>query len=103
MDQGQNEEWIAEQCYRQKLDLPEKILNAPELRLGLEMYWDAYGDLSSDRPASFGGVLPIPYMRIVEYARMQEFSTDQTEDILYLVRKMDDAFRKWHEKKHGNK
>lgn len=47
--------------------------------------------------------MPIPYMMIVEYALLHEFTAEQREDLLYYVRRMDSAFLKWYESKHGRK
>lgn len=82
--------------------MPQKILDAPELHLGLELYWTAYEDLSSCRPSGFGTVLPISTTTALDYAGAMGLDGEQTEALVYLVRRMDEAFRKWVTERHGD-
>lgn len=76
---------------RERLPLPQKIQNAPQLILGLELYYSAFIDLNSTR--SLGMVPgPIPWPVIKGYAETYEFSEEQTEDLFYFVRSMDKAY-----------
>lgn len=74
------------------MPFPDKIQNAPELGLGLELYYGAFLDLNSCRPMGMGGVYPIPWTSIKEYATVYEFDEDQTEALFFLIRHMDKAF-----------
>jgi hypothetical protein len=86
------------------MPLPEKIANAPELFPWLELYWWAYQDLSTCRPAGFGGAYPIPWTSVNDYAIAHGYDQEQTADLTYFVRKMDKEFLQWYEaKQHGNK
>lgn len=70
--------------------LPDRIANAPELYSGLEIYLQAFFDLDSERSHGMGIQL-IPWSAIKHYALMYEFSEDQSEDLMYFIRKMDIA------------
>jgi hypothetical protein len=86
------------------MPLPKGILDAPQLHEWLELYWWAYQDLSTCRPAGgFGGLFPIPWTAVKDYAEANDLDQDQTEDLVYFVRRMDTEFLRWYEKKHGNK
>jgi hypothetical protein len=80
---------------RERLPLPRALQNAPELRLGLELYYDAFWDLNTCRPG--GGY--IAWSVIKDYAACWELSEDQTVDLFAHVRAMDKAFLDWHESK----
>jgi hypothetical protein len=82
--------------------LPNKILNAPELLLGLEIYWEAYAELTTCRPMSFGGPLPIPWTAIISYAHECRFDASQTDNLIFFVKHMDKTFLTWCEKRDGN-
>jgi len=71
--------------------LPDRIANRPQLIQGLELYFIAWGDLDSERAVGFG-LGPIPRSAMVNYAREYGFSEEQKEDLLYLVREMDNDF-----------
>ncbi len=71
--------------------------------MGLEIYWEAYSDLSTCRPVSFGGPLPIPWSAIREYAEAHDLDGEQTESMEFLVRRMDAEFLKWYEARYGSK
>ncbi len=99
---GKDEELIIEQCYRTNRQLPERVANAPELLPGLELYWVAYQDLSTCRPAGFGGAYPIPYTAILDWATASGLDEEQVSTLVRFIRKMDVAFLKWYEENHGN-
>jgi len=39
----------------------------------------------------------------MDYACAMDLDADQTDDLVYFVRKMDREFLDWHEKKYGDK
>lgn len=78
--------------------LPKRIQDAPELQLGLELYWDAFWDLSTCRTSGFGAG-PIPWLAVREYALTFEFDEEQMNDLFYLVRRMDNVYLEHHKKK----
>ena len=71
------------------------------MRFGLSMYFTAFWELSTCRQIGMG-VGPIPWTAMLDYARYMELDWEQTEDLLYIVRKMDDAFLKHHRPKAGD-
>lgn len=79
--------------------LPPVIKNAPEIQTGLELYWDAYHDLSSTRAPAFEGVSPIPWTALLIYSEKYEFSDTQFEWLVYITGKLDDALQKYHRSK----
>lgn len=83
--------------------LPDRVANAPELDRGLALYWVAYCDLSTCRPSSMGGVLPIPWTAIDQYAQRYDYDLEQEERLHMFIGKMDRTMEAWHEKKHGGK
>jgi len=90
LDMGQIEQNIAVQAQRAGAPLPDRIANAPELQKGLELYLNAFFELDSERQVGFS-VLPIPWRSIVNYAQVYGFDDEQREDLIFLVRKMDNA------------
>jgi hypothetical protein len=103
LGKGKDEDWIAEQCYRRRLPLPEFIENAPQLYPWLEFWWEAYQDLSTTRQAGFGGAYPISWLAISHYAEALGYDADQTDELFYFISIMDREFLAWYEEKHGNK
>lgn len=87
---GKIDQQISKQALRMGKPIPDRILNAPELQLGLELYLDAFFDLDSERTHGFG-LTPIPWSSIKGYAEAWEFDEEQTRDLLFLVKKMDQA------------
>lgn len=91
------EQRIVKQCMRQRSPLPERIKNAPRLWLGLELYYDAFWELSTCR-ASGMAVMPIPWSAMRDYASTFGLDEAQEEDLFYLVRAMDNAYIEHFEK-----
>lgn len=104
----EHERKIITDCYREGMPLPAKIRNAPELQIGLELYFDAFFELSTCRQVGFG-LSPIPWSAIREYALTYGLDDVQTEDLTHHIRTMDEAFLKHHSrttakpKEHGKR
>jgi hypothetical protein len=73
---------------RAGLDLPEELASGPEIRLGLQLYWRAFWDLSSCRNAQ--GV--IPWRDIQYWCEASKLDDETTEEVHYHVKQMDSAF-----------
>lgn len=77
--------------------LPGRIQNAPQLEIGLELYYGAFWDLTTCRPGGWT-VTPIPWSAIKEYGELNEFDPDQMEDLFVYIRLMDNAYIDWRHK-----
>ena len=97
---GQVEQNIARQCYLAGEPLPERIANAPELKQGLNFYLQTFFDLDSERHNGFK-VGAIPWSSIKLYASHYELDKDETEDLLYIIRRMDSEHLKRVNKDNG--
>ena len=102
IEQGEVEQRIIRQCMKMRKPLPKKIQNAPELNLGLELYWDAFWDLSTCRPTGFGAG-PIPWLAVRDYSLTFEFDDEQQDDLFHLIRLMDNEYINHYAKKESGK
>ena len=93
LDLGPTEQTIAKQAMRAGQPLPDRIANAPELKIGLSLYMQAFFDLDSDRTHTLAPTA-IPWSSIKDYALAWQFDEEQTEDLFYLIRKMDNEHLK---------
>jgi len=100
LERGEVEQRLIKQCLKMRRPLPDSIQNAPALELGLELYWDAFWDLSTCRPSGFGAG-PIPWLAIRDYGLTFGFDDEQLEDLFYLVRVMDNAYLEHYKKKES--
>ena len=90
---------ILEQAFRQGMPMPSKIKNAPVLAMGLELFFNAWFELTSAR--SFGmGMGPIPWNIIQGYADRFELDDFQTEALHYHMGNMDMTYFKIQETKN---
>jgi len=87
LEQAPHEQAIAKQAMRFGHPLPERIANAPELQAGLQLYLQAFFDLDSERSE----LKPIPWSSMIDYAMAFDFDEEQTEDLVYIIRKVDSA------------
>lgn len=78
--------------------IPQKIADAPTLRLGLELYYAAFFDLLGCRSGGFGDG-PILFSAIMDYARAAEFDSDQAEDLVYYISQLDGVYMEHLRKK----
>ena len=100
--QAPMEQIIIKQCQRERLPLPDKLANAPEVALGLELYYDAFWDLTTCRPAGFN-IAAIPWLAMREYTVAYRFDSEQCDWLYYLMRVMDQAYMQHHAPKKGKK
>lgn len=83
---------------RKSGNISDEILNAPELELGLELYWVAFCELNTCRPPAMAGAAPIPWTAAVQWAEIHELNEVQTERLHLLLGRMDKAYSQWAEK-----
>lgn len=91
LDMGSSEVQIAKQAMREGRQLPDRIQNAPELLSGLYLYIQAFFDLDTERSHDFG-FRKIPFSSIINYAKAYKFDDDQMQDLVYIIKQMDDAY-----------
>lgn len=94
MEQGPVEKLIIEQCYRNRMPIPEKILNAPELMTGLSFFFNAFMDLTTCRYKGGYSDGPIPWVAINEYCKHHYIVGEQREDLEYHIQRMDMEYMK---------
>lgn len=87
------------ESYARRRPLPESIQNAPDLFVGLELYFSAFIELNTCRQTGWSAG-PIPTSSILEYCAWLDLDADETEDMFYLIRQMDHAFLKYIAKKN---
>lgn len=90
------------ECYLRKRALPERIQNAPDLFIGLELYFQAFTELNTCRSTGWS-VGPIPSWCIDEFADRLNLTCDETEDLHYHIRTMDKAFLDYMSRKNKDK
>ena len=93
LEQAPNERRIIEQCLRERLPFPQAIEKAPELWIGLELFFGAFLDLDGDRPSGWS-VRSIPWTIIMDYCQAYNIVDEQRDDLFYFVRAMDRAYIK---------
>lgn len=93
VEMGDTDQLIVAQALRTGRPIPDRILNAPELNLGLQLYLDAFFDLDSERSHSVG-LTAIPWTSIKQYAEAWEFDEEQTCKLFFFIKKMDAAHLK---------
>jgi hypothetical protein len=78
------------------MPIPKSIQNAPDLFLGLEIYWVGFLDLANDRPIGMEEGM-ISWATVEHYARALDFNSEQTEDLHFHITALDVA-----RSKHGD-
>lgn len=75
-----------------------EILNAPDLHIGLELYWVAFCELGTCRPPAMAGAAPIPWTAIEQWSDKEELDEEQNQRLHLLLGRMDKAYSEWAEK-----
>jgi hypothetical protein len=88
---GPIEQNIIRQAKREGQPIPERIANAPKLQNHQRLYFEAYMDLDSERSHN-AGLTAIPWSSIKDYGMFHGLNREQTEDLIYIVRHMDNHY-----------
>lgn len=102
LEQAPHEKKIIQQCLRERLPLPQAIQKAPDLWIGLELFFGAFLDLDGDRPSGWS-MRPIPWTSLMNYAEAYNIVDEQREDLFFYVRAMDRAYIKRMDEKTKKK
>lgn len=78
---------------------PEDV--APEVG-PFGLYIEAFNELSTCRPGSMGGISAIPFVAVVEYAKLYGIEGEELDELLYIIRRMDAELIQLESKKQGN-
>ena len=81
-----------DQCIKEDRPFPKFIEERPSLIPGLELYWYAFMELTSDRGIGINGESWIPWSSIRLYCKELGLSPEQTTDMHYLIKQMDSAY-----------
>lgn len=76
------------------MPLPNSIQNAPELNLGLGLYYTGFLDLTSCRQVGMG-LGPIPLLSILEYCMINGIEGEQQEDFVWFIQRLDSKYLDW--------
>ena len=79
--------------------IPDSLLDEPELFPGLKLYYDAFWELCSDRPMGMSGYGPIPYSSIRRYCVEWDMNDELSSNMKRLIRRMDGEFLEWQDKR----
>lgn len=89
---------IIESCIKRRIPLPEKIANAPRILKGLEGFYIAFWELSTDRQSGMGAG-PIPWTAINLYCQREGVTGEDYDYLLDMVRAMDRVFLDYQKEK----
>lgn len=94
-----------EQAYKRGLPLPGFIQDAPVLLPGLDLYYEAFQELSTCRPyIGLEGVPgPIPWTAVESWGVAKEFEGEAQDYLEKMIRALDDEFLKYTREKQGGK
>lgn len=88
---GVDEAAVIKACERSGRPIPEKILNAPTLNLGLDLFYRAFMQLGSCRTLGMEEG-PIPWTAICMWCNENEIEGAQRGRMFHNVRAMDNAY-----------
>lgn len=91
---GVDEAAVIEACERAGRPIPKKILDSPELALGLGLFYRAFMQLSSCRSIGMDEG-PIPWTAIYTWCEENRVLNPQRRRVFNYVRCMDNAYLKY--------
>lgn len=90
MEWGASAEWLREMHAEEGGPLPPALAREPRIPEPLLFYWNAFWDLSTDRPMTFGGAGAIPWSAIDRWAdRHGVAGPESFARLLFLIRALD--------------
>lgn len=89
---------MLDQCIRNRMPLPDAIARAPQLQMGLELFYTAFMELSTCRSIGFGEG-PIPWTATRDYCDEFALDGDQRLDMFYHIAAMDTVYLQFRARK----
>lgn len=86
---GDNADKIIKAALEEGDEVPEQLLNMPDIKPEYDFYWHCFINLMGDRPCESTGILPIPWTSIYTYCKAFNLSMDVISDVFYVVHKVD--------------
>lgn len=80
--------------------MPKALQNAPVLRFGLALYFNAFFDLDTERDRV--ELMPIARSAVFQYAIDYDFDEWQADDLWFYIKRMDLASLKWQKDLNKN-
>lgn len=65
------------------------IEGGPKLDPASILYWEAFFDLTTERPQAMAGALPIPFSKIAEYAQYWGLSQIASDRLIKVIKRVD--------------
>jgi hypothetical protein len=93
-----DEQSVIDRCNRTGSAIPDKILNAPELWLGLDYFYDIFMELSNDRGVGMG-LGPIPSHSIRAFCKDTGCTFEEQSEITHIIRQLDSVYLKFYSEK----
>lgn len=84
------EDAVVKQAKRFGDALPDRVHERPVLPEGLGLFVQVFNDLDTER--SLAEYQPIPWSKIVQYGEYYQFPAADVEDLLYVIRQVDNAY-----------
>lgn len=78
--------------------IPDKLANPPQIAEIHYFYLDAYFELDTERSKSMG-MERIPFSRIVDYAKFIGLSLQECNDLITVIRLVDNGVIKYNNEK----
>ena len=85
---GRAESKIVEQAVQDNMPIPDRILNAPELADGNDLFLDGFYELDTCRQIGLAKG-QIPFLAIVQYCAFYNFDDDLAEEFSLVIRSVD--------------
>lgn len=82
-------------------NLPDKIKGAPEILPGLEIYYEAFTELSACRQSGMG-IGAIPWTALDRWAERYGLTEEEFERLAIYIRMMDAEYIKYVSKKQNS-
>lgn len=82
------------------MPIPDRIANAPELKMGLDLYMVGWMDLDTCRPSGLAEG-SIPWTAVQKYTEVYHFTPEQAESLHYHIKQMDSSYFRYRADKRG--
>jgi hypothetical protein len=85
-------------CVNLGQPIPDKLANPPQIADSIYFYLEAYFELDTERSKSMG-TERIPFSRIVNYAKHVGLSHSECNDLISIIRLVDNGMIKYYNEK----
>jgi hypothetical protein len=98
-----NQDRLIKDSLRRTGRLPKNFANRPTIGIGMQLFMDAFWDLTTTRQVTESGASPIPWLAIKQWCDEYDLDDGLRYEMFHFIRKLDMSYLDYRADKMSGK